>query len=86
MDGEEVASAVGIEVRACVAEWEAEEMERRVPSRSGKKRRFFRNYVSAMVEVCEECSSDDRVRVWMKIYAFMVLSDVLFPCTPYRAV
>jgi len=85
LDGEEVESDVGIAVRARVAEWEAEEMGRRVPGKSGKKRRFFRNYVSAMVALCEEYSSDDGVGVWMKIYAFMVLSGVLFPCTPYGA-
>ena len=38
-----------------------------------------------MVALCEECSADDRVGVWMKIYAFMVLSGVLFPRTPYGA-
>jgi len=56
LDGEEVESDVGIAVRARVAEWEAEEMGRRVPGKSGKKRRFFRNYVGAMVALCEEYS------------------------------
>jgi len=38
-----------------------------------------------MVALCEECSTDDRVGVWMKIYDFMVLSGVVFPRTPYGA-
>jgi len=41
LNAEEVNSTVGIGVCARVAEWEAEEMERRVPGKSGKKRRFF---------------------------------------------
>jgi len=49
LDAEEVASDIAIAVRGRVAEWEAEEMGRRVPGRSGKKRRFFRNYISAML-------------------------------------
>jgi len=85
LDGEEVESDIGTAVRGRVAEWEAEEMERRVPGKSGKKRRFFRNYVSAMVSLCEEHSADDQVGVWMKMYAFLVFSGVLFPRTPYGA-
>jgi len=61
LDEEEVKSTVGIGVRARVAEWEAEEMERRVPGKFGKKRRFFWNYVSIMVALYEECSADDWV-------------------------
>jgi len=58
-------------------------MRIRVPGRTGKKRQFFRNYVAAMAELCEENSDDDWVGLWLKIYAFMVLSGVLFPRTPY---
>ena len=60
-------------------------MVRRVPGRSGKKRRFFRNYVAAMAELCEENSDDDRVGLWLQIYASMILSGLLFPRTPYLA-
>lgn len=66
-------------------DWEREDVVTRVPGRSGKKRRFFRNYVSAMVALSEENNGDDRVGVWVKIYAFMVISGVLFPHTPYGA-
>ena len=57
----------------------------KVLGRSRKKRHFFRNYVSALVALCDENNRDDRVGISMKIYAFVVLSGVLFPCTPYGA-
>ena len=53
-------------------------MEIRLPGKSGKKTRFFHNYMSTMVLLCEEYSADDQVGVWIKMYAFMVFSGVLF--------
>ena len=85
LDGEEVSSEVGLLIRGRMAEWEEQVMGRRVPGRSGKKRRFFRNYVAAMASLCEDTSDDDRVGLWLQIYAFMILSGVLFPRTPYGA-
>ena len=38
-----------------------------------------------MAELCEENSDDDRVGLWLQIYAFVILSGVLHPCTPYGA-
>ncbi|KAJ8439434.1 hypothetical protein Cgig2_021548 [Carnegiea gigantea] len=49
LDRDEVTIDVGEMVHDRMAEWEREEMVTRLPGRSGKKRRFFRNYVSAMV-------------------------------------
>jgi len=60
-------------------------VEIRLPGKSGKKTRFFHNYMSTMVLLCEEYSADDQVGVWIKMYAFMVFSGVLFPRTPYGA-
>ena len=85
LEGEEVSSEVAVLLRARMDEWEQEEMMRRVPSKHGKKRRFFRNYVAAMAELCEEISDDERVGQWLQMYAFMILSGVLFPRTPYGA-
>ena len=48
LDGEEVSSEVGLLIRGRMAEWEQQEMMRRVPGRCGKKRRFFKNYVAAI--------------------------------------
>ncbi|KAJ8451316.1 hypothetical protein Cgig2_014088 [Carnegiea gigantea] len=85
LDGDEVTTDVGEMARGRMAEWEREEMVTRLPGRSGKKRRFFRNYVSDMVALYEENNDDDRVGLWVRIYAFMIMSGVLFPHTPYGA-
>ncbi|KAJ8419689.1 hypothetical protein Cgig2_003017 [Carnegiea gigantea] len=81
LNRDEMSTEVGDMVRERMNEWEREEMVSRVPGRSGKNRRFFRNYMSAMVALCDENNADDRVSVWVKIYAFMVISGVLFPRT-----
>ncbi|KAJ8421573.1 hypothetical protein Cgig2_028557 [Carnegiea gigantea] len=83
LDGDEVRTDVGTMVRDHMVEWEREEMVTRLPGRSRKKRRFFRNYVSAMVALCEENKEDDRVRLSVRIYAFTIMSGVLFPGAPY---
>ncbi|KAJ8432891.1 LOW QUALITY PROTEIN: hypothetical protein Cgig2_014478 [Carnegiea gigantea] len=80
LNGDEMSTEVGDMVRERMNEWEREEMVSRMPGRLGKKRHFFQNYVSAMVALCDENNTDDRVGVWVKIYAF---SGVLFPCTLY---
>ncbi|KAJ8434758.1 hypothetical protein Cgig2_019683 [Carnegiea gigantea] len=73
LDGDEVTTVVE---KWCMAAWQR---------RLGKKRRFFRNYMSTMAALCEENSEDDQVGLWVRIYAFMILSGVLFPRTPYEA-
>lgn len=85
LDGDEVTTDVGEMVCDRMAEWEKEEMDTRLPGRSGKKSRFFRNYVSDMVALCEENNEDDRVGLWVKIYAFIIMSRVLFLLMPYGA-
>ena len=85
LDGDELSTEVGIMVRARMGEWERAKMIRRVPKKSGKKRRFFKNYVNVMMELYEENAEEDRVRIWLRLYAFIVLSGVLFPRTLYEA-
>ncbi|KAJ8426388.1 hypothetical protein Cgig2_000583 [Carnegiea gigantea] len=85
LEGEELSTEVSVLVRGCVADWEQEEMASRVPGRSGKKRRSFRNYVAAMAKLCEENNEDEQVGLWLRLYVFMVLRGVLFPRTPYGA-
>ncbi|KAJ8425145.1 hypothetical protein Cgig2_032651 [Carnegiea gigantea] len=85
LDREEVSTEVGDMVRARMGEWERKEMARRVPRRSGKKRRFLKHYVNVMMELCDENAQEDRVGIWLRLYAFIVLSGVLFPRTPYGA-
>ncbi|KAJ8435109.1 hypothetical protein Cgig2_001984 [Carnegiea gigantea] len=37
------------------------------------------------MELCEENAEEDRVGIWLRLYAFIVLSGVLFPRMPYGA-
>jgi len=61
-------------------------MARRVPSKSSKKRRFFRHYLNVMIQLCDEHVQEEQVGIWLKLYAFIVLNGVLFPRTPYGAI
>ncbi|KAJ8429677.1 hypothetical protein Cgig2_015019 [Carnegiea gigantea] len=83
LDGAEVSMEVGNMVRARMAEWERQEMAR--TGKSGKKRYFFRHYVNVMMELCEENAEKDRIGIWLRLYAFIALSGMFFPHTPYGA-
>ncbi|KAJ8430715.1 LOW QUALITY PROTEIN: hypothetical protein Cgig2_000280 [Carnegiea gigantea] len=85
LDGEEVSTEVGNMVRARMGEWEWVEMTRSVSKKFRKERRFFKNYVNVMMELCEENAEEDRVGIRLRLYAFIVLSGVFFPRTPYGA-
>ena len=38
-----------------------------------------------MSELCDEHTQEDHLGTWMKLYAFILLSEVLFPRTLYGA-
>lgn len=61
LDGDEGTTDMGDMVRGRMEEWEMEEMVSRGLGISGSKRRLFRNYVSAMVALCEENNREDAV-------------------------
>ncbi|KAJ8424183.1 LOW QUALITY PROTEIN: hypothetical protein Cgig2_028308 [Carnegiea gigantea] len=82
LDREEVSTEVGDMVRARMGEWERKEMERRVPRRSGKKRRFFKHYVNVMMEMCARMLRRTELGYGSN---YMHSFGVLFPCTPYGA-
>ena len=84
LDGKEVSIEVGDMIRRRMDEWEREEMARRVPGKFGKKRHFFRHCLNVMIELCDENVEADQL-VWLELYAFIILSGVLFPRTPYGA-
>ncbi|KAJ8435634.1 hypothetical protein Cgig2_000300 [Carnegiea gigantea] len=85
LNRDEVSTNVGNMVQERMLEWEKKEMVSRVLGRLGKKRRFFCNNVSVIVALCDENNGDYHVGIWVKIYAFVILSGVLFPRTPYEA-
>jgi len=85
VDGEEVSIEVGDMIRRCMDEWERQEMARSVPSKSGKKQRFFQHYLNMMIQLCDEHAEEDPLGIWLKLYAFIVLSGVFSPRTPYGA-
>ncbi|KAJ8428681.1 LOW QUALITY PROTEIN: hypothetical protein Cgig2_006355 [Carnegiea gigantea] len=60
-------------------------MANRVRGKSGKKRCFFKHYGNVMSELYEENAEKDRVGIWLRPYAFIILSGMFFPRTPYGA-
>ncbi|KAJ8420647.1 hypothetical protein Cgig2_027320 [Carnegiea gigantea] len=59
LDGDKVSTDVGEMVCDRMVEWERYEMVRRLLGRSGKKTKFFHNYVSTIKALCEENNGDD---------------------------
>ena len=73
LNGEEISTEVGHMIGRRMAEWEREEMAIRIPSKSGKNRRFFQHYLNVMIKLCEENMEEDQVGIWLKLYVFIVL-------------
>ena len=77
VDREEVSIEVGDKIRKCMAEWEREEMTRRVLSKYRKKRRFFRHFLNVMIQLCDEHAEEEQVGISLKLYAIIIPSGVL---------
>ena len=84
-DKEHVTNKIGNLVKERVHEVEQNELRRR-KGRGGKKdNRVYKNFVVAMVYLCEHYSGADQLELWMKMYAWFVLSGVFFPQGVYGA-
>ena len=50
-----------------------------------KKSKVFRNYIKVMRKLCEANKAQEHVGLWLQLFAWMVMSGLFFPRTPYGA-
>ncbi|KAJ8427850.1 hypothetical protein Cgig2_012550 [Carnegiea gigantea] len=54
-------------------------------SEKGRKRPVFRNYVKVMKKLLDANKEPEKLGLWLSLYAWRVMSGVMFPRTPYGA-
>ena len=72
-------------VRQRVKEAEQEELNRRKGRARTKDNRVYKNFIAAMVYLCEQNAREEQLQVWLKLYTWFVMSGVLFPRGVYVA-
>jgi len=76
---------IGDLVRERVNEVEQQELKRRKGRAQAKDNRVDKNFVAAMVYLCEQFAGKEYLLVWLKMYTWFVLSGVFFPRGVYAA-
>jgi len=84
-DEEHVTTEIGDLVRQRVHEVEQQELRRRKVRGGAKENRVYKNFVDAMVYLCERYAGEEHLQLWQKMYAWFVLSGVFFPQGLYAA-
>ncbi|KAJ8433148.1 hypothetical protein Cgig2_007112 [Carnegiea gigantea] len=51
----------------------------------GNKKPVFRNYIKVMKKLLDANNEPEKMELWLSLYAWMVMSGLMFPRTPYRA-
>jgi len=65
-------------VRQRVHEVEQEELRRKVGAGT-KDSRVYKNFIAAMVQLCEQNDGQEQLQIWLKLYTWFVMSGMLFP-------
>jgi len=72
-------------VRERVHKLEQRELRRRKGRGGSRANRVYKNFIAAMVYVCERYAGEEHLELWQKMYAWFVLSSVFFPRGMYAA-
>ncbi|KAJ8437820.1 hypothetical protein Cgig2_013436 [Carnegiea gigantea] len=51
----------------------------------GSKKPVFKNYIKVMKQLLDANNEPEKVELWLSLYAWMVMSGLMFPRTPYGA-
>jgi len=78
-------SEVGSMVRQRMAEYVQAKQGKLKRGYGSKKPKVFRNYIKVMRKLCEANRGEDQVGLWLQLFAWMVMSGLFFPRTPYGA-
>ncbi|KAJ8423038.1 LOW QUALITY PROTEIN: hypothetical protein Cgig2_002584 [Carnegiea gigantea] len=68
-----------------VHEEEQEQLRRRKVGKGRKDKRVYKNFIAAMMYLCEKNTLEEQLELWLKLYTWLVLSILLFPRTVYGA-
>ena len=72
-------------VRQRVQEAEQEELKRRKARAGTKDNHVYKNFIAAMMYLCEQNAREEQPQVWLKLYTWFVMSGLLFPRGVYVA-
>jgi len=72
-------------VRQRVQEAKQEELKRRKARAGTKDNRVYKNFIVAMVYLCEQNDGEEQLQIWLKLYTWFVMSGMLFPRGVYVA-
>jgi len=84
-DEDPVVTEFGKMVRERVHEAEQEELRRRKVGAGKKDSRVYKNFIAAMVQLCEQNDGEEQLQLWLKLYTWVVMSGILFPRGVYVA-
>ncbi|KAJ8427146.1 hypothetical protein Cgig2_005204 [Carnegiea gigantea] len=71
-------------VRLRMAQYVTEKSDN-LKSEKGRKRPVFRNYLKVMKKLLDANKEPEKLGLWLSLYAWRVMSGVMFPKTPYGA-
>jgi len=54
-------------------------------SEKGRKRPVLRNYIKVIKKLLDANKEPEKLELWLRLYAWRVISGVMFPRTPYGA-
>ena len=82
---EHVTTQIGDLVRERVHELEQQELRRRKGRGGTRENRVYKNFIAAMLYLCERYAGEEHLELWQKMYAWFVLSGVFFSRGVYAA-
>ncbi|KAJ8443110.1 hypothetical protein Cgig2_030878 [Carnegiea gigantea] len=68
----------------CMGQYVTEKSDN-LKSEKGRKRPVFRNYIKVMKKLLDANKELEKLGLWLSLYAWRVMSWVMFPITPYGA-
>ncbi|KAJ8432413.1 LOW QUALITY PROTEIN: hypothetical protein Cgig2_013827 [Carnegiea gigantea] len=71
-------------VRLRIAQYVTEKSDN-LKSEKGRKRPVFRNYIKVMKKLLDVNKEPEKLKLWLSLFAWRVMSGVMFPRTPYGA-
>ncbi|KAJ8425386.1 hypothetical protein Cgig2_018475 [Carnegiea gigantea] len=71
-------------VRLRIAQYVTEKSDN-LKSKKGRKRPVFRHYIKVMKKLLDANKELEKLGLWLSLYAWRVMSGVMFPRTPYGA-
>ncbi|KAJ8430269.1 hypothetical protein Cgig2_030668 [Carnegiea gigantea] len=69
----------------CTTEIVNMELRRRKVGKDSKDSRVYKNFIGAIVYLCEQNAREEQLDLWLKLFTWLILSGLMFPCSVYGA-